>query len=675
MKSLLHLCAIALVIFFFPFKNATAYTLSSKSAVAHLEDLEKENKDIMKSLGKEYKAKVSVEQWNDGKNYFILHRNMEFARADMNGNIISYLGPDGNKETFFYDCQYVSNENSPESYYMVLRKLGNGKQIWSAVLKDGHIPCNLPLTKVSNIEGKRYFAHDTSDPRNKYVIYDYAGTLLTSTPCNDFTFISGDGKGKILTDDKKQSITFNWPDMPFHITGKTAGQPLPYTVYGPGKGQTRNCQNVIWRLCTGTPADGKSSAKDSRYVRVLRHYDNKGALISKDTVMVVNFTKPVDVMRTDNGDVLAHNVREIRLINNSGSFYYVQYNLSDWRRYVGLVNMADTAKNVPPVFADVAWIGGDKGALVQKSIYEPFSQYTPGTICTPFIPSEEEKNIRKGSRAYVNTSKEKITDSIAGLNPEEIKTVQADLIWCLAKDIDMLETNIHLAEADVSPLAGGHGHTIFSQKNGQCISAFARILPRFKVYADVLSKNAADSDLTSNLQEMIASAENFEKQAFDCASAYYDRRNMKDAEIAEKKRIEAAKKERFRKALEASKKNHEFTDQIKEAQAIVREGEQRIAAKKAARKAAESGYSSQSTSTSSAASTGEDKSGRKAFLKGQIIEWKNKLKKAEQSLESELASGSNDDWHKQQVVESKRNTVNECLQMIRQYEEELNSLK
>ena len=128
----------------------------------------------------------------------------------------------------------------------------------------------------------------------------------------------------------------------------------------------------------------------------------------------------------------------------------------------------------------------------------------------------------------------------------------------------------------------------------------------------------------------------------------------------------------MRKTLETSQ---EFTDQINEAQAIVREGEQRIAAKKAARKAAESGYSSQSTSTSSAASTGEDKSGRKAFLKGQIIEWKNKLKKAEQSLESELASGNNDDWHKQQVVESKRNTVNECLQMIRQYEEELNSLK
>ena len=116
MKSLLHICVIALVISFFPFKNASAYTLSSKSAVAHLKDLENENKDIMKSLGKEYKAKVSVEQWNDGKNYFILHRNMEFARADMSGNIISYLGPDGNKEIFFYDCQYVSDENSPESY-------------------------------------------------------------------------------------------------------------------------------------------------------------------------------------------------------------------------------------------------------------------------------------------------------------------------------------------------------------------------------------------------------------------------------------------------------------------------------------------------------------------------------------------------------------------------------
>lgn len=83
---------------------------------------------------------------------------------------------------------------------------------------------------------------------------------------------------------------------------------------------------------------------------------------------------------------------------------------------------------------------------------------------------------------------------------------------------------------------------------------------------------------------------------------------------------------------------------------------------------------SASGSSSTSSSTATDNSGRKAFLRNQITDWKNKLKKAEASLEREIASGE-DTPAKKRLVESKRNTVNECLNMIRQYESELNSLK
>lgn len=69
-----------------------------------------------------------------------------------------------------------------------------------------------------------------------------------------------------------------------------------------------------------------------------------------------------------------------------------------------------------------------------------------------------------------------------------------------------------------------------------------------------------------------------------------------------------------------------------------------------------------------------DNSGRKAFLRGEIITWKNKLKKAENSYRQALESGE-DTWQKKRVIDSKRKTVDECLEMIRQYEAELNSLK
>lgn len=72
--------------------------------------------------------------------------------------------------------------------------------------------------------------------------------------------------------------------------------------------------------------------------------------------------------------------------------------------------------------------------------------------------------------------------------------------------------------------------------------------------------------------------------------------------------------------------------------------------------------------------SGADNSDRKAFLKGQIADWRNKLKKAEQSYEQAMSSGD-DSWQKKRVLESKQHTIDECANMIRQYESELNSLK
>ncbi len=81
-----------------------------------------------------------------------------------------------------------------------------------------------------------------------------------------------------------------------------------------------------------------------------------------------------------------------------------------------------------------------------------------------------------------------------------------------------------------------------------------------------------------------------------------------------------------------------------------------------------------SVSSSSSGSNSVDNSDRKAFLRNQITDWKNKLKKAEKSYEQAMGSGD-DSWQKKMVLESKQHTIDECANMIRQYEAELNSLK
>lgn len=87
-----------------------------------------------------------------------------------------------------------------------------------------------------------------------------------------------------------------------------------------------------------------------------------------------------------------------------------------------------------------------------------------------------------------------------------------------------------------------------------------------------------------------------------------------------------------------------------------------------------SGASATSAGGGSTSSTSTDNSSRKAFLKGQIADWRNKLKKAERSYEQAMSSGD-DTWEKKRVLESKQKTIDECANMIRQYESELNSLK
>ncbi len=85
-------------------------------------------------------------------------------------------------------------------------------------------------------------------------------------------------------------------------------------------------------------------------------------------------------------------------------------------------------------------------------------------------------------------------------------------------------------------------------------------------------------------------------------------------------------------------------------------------------------YSTGTTTSSSSSSSGTDNTNRKIFLQNQIIDWKAKLAKAEKSYQECVASGE-DTAEKKRVVESKQKTVDTCLEMIRTYEAELNSLK
>ncbi len=93
--------------------------------------------------------------------------------------------------------------------------------------------------------------------------------------------------------------------------------------------------------------------------------------------------------------------------------------------------------------------------------------------------------------------------------------------------------------------------------------------------------------------------------------------------------------------------------------------------------------SNNKATTEKQSSTSEqDNSGRKAFLRGEIITWKNKLKQAEESLQKSIdyyaelkLRGDGDAWRVKDVVDSKRKTVETCKEMIRKYEAELNSLQ
>lgn len=69
-----------------------------------------------------------------------------------------------------------------------------------------------------------------------------------------------------------------------------------------------------------------------------------------------------------------------------------------------------------------------------------------------------------------------------------------------------------------------------------------------------------------------------------------------------------------------------------------------------------------------------DNAGRKALLRGEIATWRNKLKKAQQSYNQAMSSGE-DTPQKKRVLESKQKTIDTCLEMINQYERELNSLQ
>lgn len=658
-----------------------AEMLSSKSSVCRLKDVEKEKKELVKSLGKQYKAKVTAEHWIDGNDYFILHRDGRFARADMDGNLIVYTDQHGSKASFFYACEY--RDNGPgNQYYLLRRFLSENCIIWNVGTLDDRIPCNLNVSKVENVNGRTYIYHNCILNKKlnvpSYYLYTADGSLVNTVPGYDFKFVDGDGKGRQIIDDSKIPFVFNWPHMQGLAYARISDKPVKYAIFCPGKGRVKEADYAVGRICMTLHSPDGQPISVSRDVRTNRHYDNKGALVGNDTVMSIFFPKPVDVMRIDSDDILAQGVSNIQLVSNSSVFYYTikeDAGTPDEKRYVGLVDMADTTRNVPALFADVAWNREHNACLVQSSIFEPFEPYSSEKTYAKNMPSEQEREIINYSgRKYVLAKTENVADSIANLEADDVAIVRAAYISTLGSVLEWMDNHIIRTDRHLETRFWSYvPETRLGNIGGHIVSWFADAYPRYKAYCVALSAYYDDPELNANLRNMLADAEVHEEEALDAYADFNDWRNKKNAEVREQNRKYRERRERMERALEKAKRIDEFQSALATAQAIVREGEARQATKShvSAGKVSEIGTGSSGATSS----PGADNSDRKAFLKGQIIEWKNKLKKAEASLEKEIASGSDDDWQKQRVVESKRKTVDECLEMIRGFEAELNSLK
>lgn len=383
-------------------------------------------------------------------------------------------------------------------------------------------------------------------------------------------------------------------------------------------------------------------------------------------------TQSLSLVTTD-GRVLLDSISEITATDINGVFLYCK--VIGGELYTGLTNFKNRSEDIAPRFSDIyveADGSGRWSPYVRPTLLAVAEKYDPAKTYPRNFAGRLERSLEYAS-----------ADSILKMaSRTDIDTLSETGLIALSRGI--LRKYASYADAQQYVLRNYEsGTAAFDDEKlrNQVVRFFDRVNPRnfstesslmFRTLERLRDFDAPLADEFAAKNDIILGDLIFTRDSVIPAKKqeWLDRSDALKTEI-ENFRIAAEQKKQAEKAARIKA----WADAAKQwsdaynAKLAAKEAQKRAAAK-AARAAAKGKGSAAVAAT---APSGGDTSDRKAFLKEQIIDWKHKLQKAEDSYQQAVGSGG-DNWEKQRVIESKRNTVNECLEMIRQYEAELNSL-
>lgn len=647
--------------------------------------------DTIKFLKKEFKAKsITSELWPGDKHFFVLHKGRESALLDENLNPILFKSSKGEDRFYFYNLAPTLYNN--RIYFLGTLDptipVGIYSDEYICIVEHDHFDWfeGVTLNNIDYILGwqkKGTFGMLCTDGRGAWAI----GTDLKFYPAQEAGFVEiapGFSIWQPAHDDfftaisKGASCVF-WHDVDNNY--KLMFHKNAFVL--PGGGYLAREQSkrpkIDFRAVTRDLGNGDTGEFNEMTVTSFSPLLNNlfitnisGSQIYAENCSRVIFSEP---------DQIAYTIR-----------YYGKPHFI-YRR--GGIDLTDLSMKIEPKYNNVFFFTDDTGATVPWVKNTAFSQLTTIDCITPdnelVLPKDEnELNFEKAisdlhlidkyDKTYFLLTSIDISDKIKH-NEVLTEKDKAMLLSCL----------INMAEGELQ-IVQGYINSYYNMEN-PALDPKKRLAMEFDAHGRPSLSDAAIKTLIlhkNQLQELIDNGL-YEDKEYALATV----ENITNTcELIDNLRTEGIGKayDTYQEKLEAQRLEALRLESERQAQ-IRKDAQERLAAAifgvicnigsqlaQSSYKAKKSSYISGATiphsGDGSAPSTsgGESNAGRKGFLKGQIAEWKNKLKKAEASYQQALSSGD-DSWEKKRVIESKRNTVDECLNMIRQFESELNSLK
>lgn len=656
----------------FPFcsLSVSAYNNSSRSTVEHCKKLEKLNEGKIKELEKQYNAKVSIERWEDGNTYYIINRNGKFARADMDGCLISYKEYGSSEKFSFFKAFQVQKLKTGDYYYLALFDfspkpyvcLSNGVWIYTPYTPGG----------FRVVGDRKYLTYYSGSGKSAmFFYYDMDGRLINKSPIKGCGFYGMQDTAMIVTDQNRIPIKFIYPKTDVVLNYDSSIRSPKTKTFGHIVSDKLGDVDVKWAI--GNLYASYFNGVKTSETTLRHHFNPDGKVLGTDTVLTVEFPEPINLIQADNGDTLIRNADKISLLHNSDIIYYNSYDSDSFIPRTGMISTRNRGNNVPPRFNDI-YVDGNK-TMVKMSASDHFTQYDREQNYEKSFSDSLEIMLEKGFYKDVLLKLERVVaDGKRSLSGRERQILNAAYSESVGQDLaDQYHLICRLRHN--SKNLHSDGYTIAPNDSTLNCSISDNVLFYAPLMAHLDNRNGGSDSLLLALtaNDIIIDSEYILYKQRE--SERLEQQRIQSEEAAKRREIERQKRERLRKALEASRKNREFVAEIKKYQNIVNSAQKKSAGGSGKQsKAIGKPGSSTVTNATSAGGSSTDNSGRKAFLRGQIADWKNKLKKAEDSYRQALSSGD-DSWEKKCVIDSKRNTVDECLNMIREFESELNSLK